>query len=141
LCTAMPVPAQQRGGIQTKGITMKSIASYACFNWATGLFSVFLLAGCTGFTPSVGVSFPIGGIGSVGVSVGADGRVGGTVGVGVGAASVNVGTSGQLPIGHKTDVPTAAPTTPLATTDAPAPAAKTDTPAAKTDTSGAKPAP
>jgi hypothetical protein len=61
-------------------------------------------------------------MGAVGVSVGTDGRVGGTVGVGVGGASVNVGTSAQLPVGQKAEV------------------AKTDTPAAKVDTPVAKPA-
>lgn len=86
---------------------MKFIAAYARFNWAASLFSAFLLAGCTGFSPSVGVSFPIGGLGSIGVSVGADGRIGGTVGVGVGGASVNVGTSGQLPVAHKEQTPAA----------------------------------
>lgn len=123
---------------------MKSIAAYARFMGAMALFSTIFMAACTGFTPSVGVSFPIGGLGSIGVSVGADGRVGGTVGVGVGGASVNVGTSGQLPIGHKTELPAAAPVAtpaaPVASTDTTAPVAKADTPAAKTDTPGTKPA-
>jgi hypothetical protein len=110
---------------------MKSIAAYARSAWVLGAFSVFLLSGCTGFSPSVGISFPIGGLGSIGVNVGADGRVGGTVGVGVGGASVNVGTSGQLPLGHKTEAP-------VAKTDTPA--AKADTVSAKTDPSTDKPA-
>jgi hypothetical protein len=102
---------------------MKSIAAYASFKWATGLFITFLLAGCTGFSPSVGISFPIGGMGAVGVSVGADGRVGGSVGVGVGAATVSVGTSGQLPTGQKAE----------------APAAKTDATATKVEAPAVKP--
>jgi hypothetical protein len=89
--------------------TMKSIAAHAYPISYTVFLSVFLLVGCTGLSPSVGISFPIGGMGSVGVRVGADGRVGGTVGVGVGGASVNVGTSGQLPVGAKTDTPLAKP--------------------------------
>jgi hypothetical protein len=103
---------------------MKSIAAYARFIWASGIFSAFLLTGCTGFSPSVGISFPVGGMGAVGVSMGADGRVGGSVGVGVGGATVSVGTSGQLPTGQKTETA----------------ATKTDTPATKGDTPAAKPA-
>ena len=45
----------------------------------------------------IGLSIPIGPFGSLGVNVGSDGRVGGSVGVGYGGASVNVGTSTQLP--------------------------------------------
>jgi hypothetical protein len=45
----------------------------------------------------VGISIPIGGIGSVGVSVGSDGRVGGGVSVGVGGVSVGVGGTADLP--------------------------------------------
>lgn len=52
-------------------------------------------AGCANF--SIGLGLPIGGIGGVGVSVGSDGRVGGTVGVGTGPVSVGVGGSAQLP--------------------------------------------
>ncbi len=62
---------------------------------AAGVFS--LLGACAGFTPSVGISFPIGGMGGVGVSVGGNGTASGSVGVGVGGGSVSVGTSGQLP--------------------------------------------
>lgn len=53
------------------------------------------LAGCAGV--QVGVGLPIGRIGGVGVSVGSDGRVSGTVGVGSGGVSVGVGGSAQLP--------------------------------------------
>jgi hypothetical protein len=111
---------------------MKSIAAYAHSKTAAGLLSAFLLTACTGLSPSVGISFPIGGMGSVGVSVGADGRVGGAVGVGMGGASVSVGTSGQLPSGSKTEVPAA---------KADVPADKTGSPTTKTDTPLAKPAP
>ncbi len=108
---------------------MKKVAAYAHPIKAAGLLAVVVLAGCTGFSPSVGISFPIGGMGSIGVSVGADGRVGGSVGVGVGGASVNVGTSGQLPLGHTTDLPAvqAGTSTDTSTT----PGAKTDTPLPK----------
>ena len=57
--------------------------------------AVATLAGCANF--SVGLGLPIGGLGGVGVSVGSDGRVGGTVGVGTGPVSVDVGGSTQLP--------------------------------------------
>ncbi len=56
-----------------------------------------LLTACAGFTPSIGISVPIGGMGGVGVSVGGNGTVSGSVGVGVGGGSVSVGGSGQLP--------------------------------------------
>lgn len=46
-----------------------------------------------------GVSFPIGGVGGVGVGVSSDGRVGGSVGVGTGNVSVGVGGSTTLPRG------------------------------------------
>jgi hypothetical protein len=45
----------------------------------------------------IGISIPIGGIGSVGVTVGSDGRVGGGVSVGVGGVSVGVGGTADLP--------------------------------------------
>ena len=54
-----------------------------------------LLSGCTGV--QIGVGLPIGHIGGLGVTLGSDGRVGGTVGVGSGGASVGVGGSAQLP--------------------------------------------
>ena len=59
--------------------------------------ALFSLQACANMSTSVGIGFPIGGLGSIGVSVGSDGRVGGTVGVGVGGATVGIGTSGQLP--------------------------------------------
>jgi hypothetical protein len=45
----------------------------------------------------VGVSIPIGGIGSIGVGASSDGRVSGGVAVGRGGVSVGVGGSGRLP--------------------------------------------
>lgn len=54
-----------------------------------------LLAACT--SVRVGVGVPIGRIGGASVSVGSDGSVGGTVGVGRGGVSVGVGASGRLP--------------------------------------------
>jgi hypothetical protein len=103
---------------------MKSTKSLNRVTSAVALFSLGVLTGCAGFTPSLGISFPIGGLGSVGVSVGADGRVGGSVGVGVGGASVSVGTSGQLPASQKTqettgktDLPATKPDMPTSTTD------------------------
>ena len=59
------------------------------------LMSVWALAGCANF--SIGLGLPIGGLGSVGVAVGSDGRVGGGVSVGSGPVSVGVGGSTQLP--------------------------------------------
>ncbi len=56
---------------------------------------VVLLAGCTGV--QIGLGLPIGYIGGVGVTLGSDGRVGGSVGVGSGGVSVGVGGSTQLP--------------------------------------------
>lgn len=54
-----------------------------------------LLAACS--SVRVGVGLPIGRIGGASVSVGSDGSVGGTVGVGSGGVSVGVGASGRLP--------------------------------------------
>ena len=54
-----------------------------------------VLAGCANF--SIGIGLPIGNIGGVGVSIGSDARVGGTVGVGTGPVTVGVGGSAQLP--------------------------------------------
>lgn len=56
---------------------------------------VALLAGCTGI--QIGLGLPIGHIGGVGVTLGSDGRVGGSVGVGSGGVSAGVGGSAQLP--------------------------------------------
>lgn len=85
--------------------TMKFIATRTRFTCVSGILATALLTACSGFSPSIGVSFPLGGMGAVGVSVGTDGRIGGTVGVGVGGASVNVGTSGHLPGTAKSDTP------------------------------------
>ena len=56
---------------------------------------VAALSGCSGI--SIGIGLPIGGLGSVGVSVGSDGRVGGNVTVGSGGVVVGVGGTAQLP--------------------------------------------
>ncbi len=65
--------------------------------WATvaALMAGAALAGCTGI--NVGIGLPIGGLGSVGVSVGSDGRIGGGVSVGSGGVTVGVGGTAQLP--------------------------------------------
>lgn len=62
---------------------------------AGALAVVLSLVGCSGI--SIGIGLPIGGFGSVGVSLGGDGRVSGSVGVGSGGVSVGVGGSAQLP--------------------------------------------
>ena len=51
--------------------------------------------GCTSI--GLGLSIPIGGIGSIGVGVGSDGRVNGGVAVGRGGVSVGVGGTAELP--------------------------------------------
>jgi hypothetical protein len=53
------------------------------------------LAGCSSI--GIGISLPIGGLGSVGVSVGSDGRVGGSVSAGRAGVSVGVGGTAELP--------------------------------------------
>jgi hypothetical protein len=45
----------------------------------------------------LGISIPVGGIGSIGVGVGSDGRVNGGVVVGRGGVSVGVGGTADLP--------------------------------------------
>ena len=66
------------------------------------LASCAFLSSCA-FSPTIGFSIPIGGFGSVGVSVGANGRVGGSLGVGIGGGFVKVGTSVQLPPAKKVE--------------------------------------
>ncbi len=64
----------------------------------SGLLAVWALtalAGCTSI--GLGLSIPIGGIGSIGVGVGSDGRVSGGVAVGRGGVSVGVGGTADLP--------------------------------------------
>lgn len=70
---------------------------------SAGLVSVFLLAACASGGVNLGLSLPIGPHVGVGVVLGSDGRVGASMGVGAGAASVSVGTSGRLP--QATDEP------------------------------------
>ncbi len=53
------------------------------------------LAACS--SVGLGISVPIGGIGSIGVGVGSDGRVNGGVSVGRGGVSVGVGGTAELP--------------------------------------------
>ena len=53
------------------------------------------LAGCSGI--HIGIGLPIGGFGGVGVSVGSDGRIGGSVSAGRGGVAVGVGGTAQLP--------------------------------------------
>jgi hypothetical protein len=53
------------------------------------------LSACTSI--GLGISIPIGGIGSIGVGVGSDGRVNGGVSVGRGGVSVGVGGTANLP--------------------------------------------
>ena len=53
------------------------------------------LVGCT--SAGLGINIPIGGIGSIGVGVGSDGRVSGGVSVGRGGVSVGVGGTVDLP--------------------------------------------
>ncbi len=71
-----------------------------------------LLALCGGLSAcssiGLGISVPIGGIGSIGVGVGSDGRVNGGVSVGRGGVSVGVGGTAELPR------PTPAPAEPAA---------------------------
>lgn len=62
---------------------------------ALAIGTAALLAACS--SVRVGVGLPIGRIGGASVSVGSDGSVGGTVGVGSGGVSVGVGASGRLP--------------------------------------------
>lgn len=72
-----------------------------------------LLAACS--SVRVGVGLPIGRIGGASVSVGSDGSVGGTVGVGSGGVSVGVGASGRLPEKtEKSDKPAAKAAEPAA---------------------------
>jgi hypothetical protein len=54
------------------------------------------LSGCAHIGGGIGISLPIGPFGSVGVNLNSDGRVGGSIGIGVGGASISVGTSGKL---------------------------------------------
>jgi hypothetical protein len=67
---------------------------------ARGLLASALLtalAGCASGGVNLGFSLPIGRSAGLGVSVGSDGRIGTSVGVGAGGGSVSVGTSGRLP--------------------------------------------
>ncbi len=82
---------------------MKSLTIHAISTACLAGALVFFASGCANMSTGVGVSFPIGPFGSIGVGVGSDGRVGAAVGVGVGPATVSVGTSGTLPQSQKTD--------------------------------------
>lgn len=74
-----------RGDAWRRGVAVAALA----------LGTVALLAACS--SVRVGVGLPIGRIGGASVSVGSDGSVGGTVGVGSGGVAVGVGASGRLP--------------------------------------------
>jgi hypothetical protein len=76
---------------------MKFIATRAVKAWTTSLFCLFFATGCANMSTGVGISFPLGPFGSIGVGVNSNGTLSGSVGVGVGPATVSVGTSGQLP--------------------------------------------
>jgi hypothetical protein len=82
---------------------MKSLTIRAIVSVSAVAVLVFLATGCANMSTGVGISVPIGPFGSVGVSMGSDGRVGASVGVGVGPATVSVGTSGTLAQSPKTD--------------------------------------
>ena len=75
---------------------MNTIAKQLSKSWTIVGFCL-ITAGCANMGSSIGLTLPIGNFGGVGVSLGSDGRVGGSVGVGAGGATVSVGTSGQLP--------------------------------------------
>jgi hypothetical protein len=82
--------------VALRAVSMPAIGRFLLkLSVVVGVFS--LLTACAGFTPSVGISVPIGSMGGVGVSVGGNGTVSGSVGVGVGGGSVSVGTTGRLP--------------------------------------------
>lgn len=59
------------------------------------LLCVPVLTACASI--GLGINIPIGGIGSVGVGVGSDGRMSGGVAVGRGGVSVGVGGTADLP--------------------------------------------
>ncbi len=87
---------------------MKSLTIRAITSAAMALGLAVLASGCANMSTGIGISVPIGPFGSVGVSMGSDGRVGASVGVGVGPATVSVGTSGTLAQSHKADPATTA---------------------------------
>lgn len=83
---------------------MKSHTICAITSASMVLGLAFLATGCANMSTGVGISFPLGPFGSIGVGVGSDGRVGASLGVGVGPATVSVGTSGTLAQAQRTDV-------------------------------------
>jgi hypothetical protein len=62
---------------------------------AIGLSTTVMLGGCAHI--HLGLSFPLGPFGSVGVGVSGNGTISGSVGVGVGPAVISVGGAGELP--------------------------------------------
>jgi hypothetical protein len=62
-----------------------------------GAVLVLALSGCAFGGMNFGVSLPVGRNAGMGVNVGTDGRIGTSLGVGVGGGSVSVGTSARLP--------------------------------------------
>ena len=85
------------------------------FAAATALAAGAVLVGCAGI--NIGIGLPIGGLGSVGVSVGSDGRIGGGISVGSGGVMVGVGGTAQMP--RPADAATSA--APAASAPTPAP--------------------
>ncbi len=63
--------------------------------WAVLAGVCLAMLGCA-HGGGIGISLPIGPFGSVGVNLNSDGRVGGSIGIGVGGASISVGTSSKL---------------------------------------------
>lgn len=74
---------------------------------AVALMLCCTLAACSSI--GLGISVPIGGIGSIGVGVGSDGRVSGGVSVGRGGVSVGVGGTADLPRPTPADPAASAP--------------------------------
>ena len=77
--------------------TVRTNAGRMIRNYGSLVCLGIMTSSCAHVGAGIGLSIPIGPFGSLGVNLGSDGRVGGSVGVGYGGASVSVGTSGQLP--------------------------------------------
>jgi hypothetical protein len=74
-----------------------------------GIVLACALGGCASY--QLGIGLPIGNVGGFGVSIGSDGSVGGTVGVGTGGVAVGVGGNGRLP--RQADRPASAASAPV----------------------------
>ncbi len=90
-----PTPAQRalKSQMIVKNLTLRLAASTV-----TALLLGAGLMGCT--SVGLGLTFPIPGIGSIGVGVDNQGHVTGGVNVGTGGVSVGVGGTAQLPHGN-----------------------------------------